>query len=185
MASPKALAEVLVTKSYVFEKPAALRGALGRVLGHGILLAEGDEHKAQRRSLLPAFRYRHVKDLYPTFWAKAGLAVRAMTAACDGGGGAGAAVLEVNSWASRCTLDIIGAAGLGVDFGAIDDEDNELARTYRQLATPSRQARALMVLGTVLPGWAVNHLPLRRNHEVASAARRIREVCRDLIRDKK
>lgn len=181
VASPKALAEVLVTKSYVFEKPEAMRGLLGRVLGHGILLAEGDEHKAQRRNLLPAFQYRHVKDLYPIFWAKAGSTVRAMTAACGGG----PAVLEVNSWASRCTLDIIGAAGMGVDFGAVEDEDNELAQTYRQLSRPSRQASALMVLGTVLPGWLVHRLPLRRNREVEESAKRIRAVCRGLIRDKK
>ncbi|PHH87440.1 hypothetical protein CDD83_8871 [Cordyceps sp. RAO-2017] len=63
VSSPKALAEVLVSKNYMFEKPIAVRNALGRVLGNGILLAEGDEHKVQRRNLLPAFHYRHIKDL--------------------------------------------------------------------------------------------------------------------------
>ncbi|MDU6239207.1 MAG: hypothetical protein E6614_09635, partial [Bradyrhizobium sp.] len=38
-----ALAEVLVTKNYLFPKPDAVRTSLGRVLGYGILLAEGDE----------------------------------------------------------------------------------------------------------------------------------------------
>ncbi|XP_044724797.1 cytochrome p450 domain-containing protein [Hirsutella rhossiliensis] len=179
--SPKALAEVLVTKNYVFEKPDALRGVLGRQLGNGILLAEGDEHKAQRRNLLPAFQYRHIKDLYPTFWAKASSAVRAMTAAC----GDGPAVLEVNSWASRCTLDIIGAAGMGVDFGAIENDNNELAQTYTELSRPSRQGKALMVLGIMLPGWLLNHLPLKHNREIEEKAERIRAVCRRLIRDKK
>jgi hypothetical protein len=43
--SPKALAEVLVTKNYEFVKPKFFRLNLGRLLGNGILFAEGDEHK--------------------------------------------------------------------------------------------------------------------------------------------
>jgi len=45
VASPKALGEVLVQRSYDFVKPEKLRNGLGRLLGVGVLLAEGDEHK--------------------------------------------------------------------------------------------------------------------------------------------
>jgi hypothetical protein len=43
--SPKALAEFLVTKNYDFVKPPQMREGLGKLLGIGILLAEGDEHR--------------------------------------------------------------------------------------------------------------------------------------------
>ena len=43
--SPKALAEVLSQKSYDFVKPHRVRMSIARLLGVGILLAEGDEHK--------------------------------------------------------------------------------------------------------------------------------------------
>jgi len=43
--SPKALGEVLVKKNYDFVKPARFRRAFSRILGEGILLAEGEEHK--------------------------------------------------------------------------------------------------------------------------------------------
>lgn len=43
--SPKALAEVLVQRNYEFIKPSRIRAGLGRLLGIGILLAEGEEHK--------------------------------------------------------------------------------------------------------------------------------------------
>lgn len=46
--APKALAEVLSTKNYDFIKPAQMRNGLGRVLGFGILLAEGDEHRVNK-----------------------------------------------------------------------------------------------------------------------------------------
>lgn len=52
IASPQALSEVLTTKSYDFIKPQQLRNGLGRILGIGILLAEGDEHKVRHIALL-------------------------------------------------------------------------------------------------------------------------------------
>ena len=45
LASPDALREVLVTKNYEFIKPNHVRKTIGRILGVGVLLAEGDEHK--------------------------------------------------------------------------------------------------------------------------------------------
>lgn len=43
--SPKTLAEVLVHKNYDFIKPKQIVEGAGRILGVGVLLAEGDEHK--------------------------------------------------------------------------------------------------------------------------------------------
>lgn len=43
--SPEALAEVLVHKSYDFVKPRQLLDGLTPLLGVGILVAEGEEHK--------------------------------------------------------------------------------------------------------------------------------------------
>ena len=68
--TPKALAEVLVQNSYEFVKPSQTRARIGRLLGIGLLLAEGEEHRIQRKKLMPAFSFRHVKDLYPVFWSK-------------------------------------------------------------------------------------------------------------------
>lgn len=48
--SPKAIAEVLVQKNYDFVKPSFVRAGIGRILGVGILLAEGDEHKVRSHS---------------------------------------------------------------------------------------------------------------------------------------
>lgn len=207
--SPKALAEVLVTKNYDFVKPGMIRYSMSRILGVGVLLAEGDEHKFQRKHLMPAFAFRHVKDLYPVFWEKAREGVQAMTAqiladaakgepsspptpqnpeeAAPGtaAGGGKTAVLEIGTWASRITLDIIGVAGLGRDFGAIADPTNKLFRTYNHLFRPSAQARFLALLSFVLPMWIVARLPVRRNEDIQEAARVIRGVCFDLIREKK
>ena len=49
--SPKGLGEVLVQKNYDFIKPTGIRDGLGRLLGVGLLLAEGEEHKVRTVSL--------------------------------------------------------------------------------------------------------------------------------------
>lgn len=63
------------------QQPGHFRFGLGRILGIGILLAEGDEHKMQRKKLMPAFSYRHIKDLYPVFWKKSREMVECVTEA--------------------------------------------------------------------------------------------------------
>ncbi|KAK3945277.1 cytochrome P450 4V2 [Diplogelasinospora grovesii] len=193
--NPKALAEVLVSKNYDFQKPYQIRFSIGRILGIGVLLAEGDEHKVQRRNLMPAFAFRHIKDLYSVFWSKSREVVQAMTdeVLLDAkkpenlnlDGKKDTAVMEVGGWASRVTLDIIGVAGLGRDFGAIKDPNTELNQTYQFLFKPSRQARILALLGMLLPGWILERLPVKRNEDVMAAAGVIRATCADLIRDKK
>ncbi|KAK8090095.1 hypothetical protein PG997_005056 [Apiospora hydei] len=200
--SPKALADVLVTRSYDFEKPSQIRNSIGRILGIGVLLAEGDQHKVQRKNLMPAFAFRHIKDLYPVFWQKSREAIQAMTqeltegvsklaAAQNGGAGVkssirkGWASFEVSDWASRATLDIVGVAGLGRDFGAIHNPDNELSSRYRVLFRPSKQARMLGILGLIMPAWITNRIPVKRNNDIALAARTIRAVCQDLIKEKR
>ncbi|PNP50101.1 hypothetical protein THARTR1_09090 [Trichoderma harzianum] len=180
--SPKALAEVLVTNNYAFQKPENVRSMLGRVLGYGVLLAEGDEHKRQRRNLMPAFAFRHIKDLYPVFWDKAREVVQAMTTEC---GKLGEAEFEAGEWASRVTLDIIGVAGLGRDFHAIQDDNSDIVQTYKFLFKPRPPAKLLVFLATLVPTWLLQRLPLERNRAIDEAAQTIKSVCRDLIREKR
>jgi cytochrome P450 len=193
VASPKALAEVLTVKTYDFPKPPQVQAAVGRILGVGVIVAEGDEHKAQRKLLMPAFAFRHIKNLYPVFWTKSREMVQAMSGQLTTDAGADAAKqgdktageFEIGNWASRAALDIIGVAGLGRDFGALQDPNNELNKTYRRLFRPSRAAQRLAILGLFLPTWIVNRLPVRRNDDIEHAAQFIRATCRDLIREKK
>lgn len=201
--SPNALREVLNTRSYEFVKPAQVVSGLSRILGIGVLLAEGDEHKRQRRNLMPAFSFRHVKDLYPGFWAKSVEVLEAMTVQVQAGGiqhddlpdkhkealksnpSPSSTVVEVSDWASRATLDIISVAGMGCDFNTIRDPKTELNQTYRAVFTPTPQAQILGILNVFLPLWLVKRIPMKRNEDIEAASNVIRETCRKMIRLKK
>ncbi|KAL9030427.1 MAG: hypothetical protein Q9196_001459 [Gyalolechia fulgens] len=111
-----ALAEVLVHKAYDFVKPPQFARGFGSIFGIGLFLAEGEEHKRQRKNLLPAFAYRHIKDLYPAFWSKSQELVTVLSRQiqCNG-----SREIDVDGWVSRATLDIIGLAAFGHDFETI------------------------------------------------------------------
>jgi hypothetical protein len=47
--SPAVLSEILVSKAYDFAKPLVIQQTLRRVLGSGILIAEGEEHKVRKK----------------------------------------------------------------------------------------------------------------------------------------
>ncbi|KAL8913112.1 MAG: hypothetical protein Q9171_002006 [Xanthocarpia ochracea] len=186
--SPAALADVLVHKCYDFEKPPQLRKGISRILGMGLFLAEGDVHKKQRKHLMAAFAYRHIKNLYPMFWNKSVELVTTIMATQGNSrnvGPDGSMCIEVNEWASRATLDIIGEGGFGQSFEAIQDPDNALSRTYRSIFAPGRSGQILGVLGFFLPMSLVRRLPFLRNDKMKQSSELIRSFCRSSIQSKR
>lgn len=141
---------------------------------------------------MPAFTYRHIKDLYPLFWSKSCEMVRAMAPEAQTEGAdpprelSSAPVVEIASWTSRATLDIIGLAGMGQDFNALKDPRNELMRAYQSMFSASDgQARILGFLSLIFPRWFLQALPLRRNRELRHGIGTIRRVSHELIQQKK
>lgn len=180
--SPKTLAEVLVTNSYAFAKPYSLRWSIGRIVGVGLLLADGDVHRAQRRMLMPAFSFRHIKDLYPLFWSKGCEVTKLMT---DSFNKEGETEIEISAFASRVTLDVIGIAGMGRDFGAVRDPNNDLVKTYEKLLMPSRTDIVSAFLGRFIPFKWLAQLPLERNRYIDQASNELRSLCKELIHEKR
>lgn len=137
---------------------------------------------------MPAFAYRHIKDLYPIFWTKSCEMVQAIMKDISQESskvhGTSPGVIEFAGWASRATLDIIGVAGMGQDFNAIQDPNTELNATYRKVFKPSREAQLLGMLSLFLPIWVVRALPVQRNDDIVVASATVRRVCRQLIQQK-
>lgn len=67
VSDPAALNHVLLLHSYSYPKPKELRGELGRILGKGVLFAEGDVHKRQRRVMAMPFTQAQVNTYLPVF----------------------------------------------------------------------------------------------------------------------
>lgn len=104
LTNPKTISEVLVQKSYDFEKPKKLRNFLRLVLGDGLIIVEGDEHRFQRKHIMPVFQFRHIKELYPMMWKKAVVMAQGVNMEihenAEGGEGL-KGVVEINHWYVR------------------------------------------------------------------------------------
>ena len=141
-----------------------------------------DAEQMQRRQLMPAFAHRHIKDLYPVFWSKSvelAQALASVTAQRDS-----PHAVNVAQWLPRATLDIIGVAGLGQDFHAIRDPENEVCNAYASVfdqPPPSKSA----IVKFLLQGLVASIVPIRRTDSIAVASESLKTIARRLIRNKK
>ncbi|CAL5866557.1 uncharacterized protein PFLUO_LOCUS766 [Penicillium psychrofluorescens] len=181
LTTPQYFSEVLVQKGYEYPKSFLLKYAISRVTGEGLGYTEGDLHRRQRKNLMPAFSYRHIKDLYPAFWRKGQEMADRLTPFAASG-----APVTIREWASRVTLDIMGETGMALDFGSLHDPDNALVSVYkRMLAPPPPNFRYFAQLGNFVNPALLQRLPLPRNRMIAEGAAYLRGVTRDIIARKR
>ncbi|KAF4578374.1 hypothetical protein EYR36_000181 [Pleurotus pulmonarius] len=124
---PKAVNHILMHPD-VYQKPAANRHALASILGEGsLLVVEGGKHKAQRKTMNPAFGLIQTRYLTEIFIEKA-IELRDVWASQIGENGS--AQIDALSWMSRTALDVIGLAGFNYKFDALIGEPNELSQAF-------------------------------------------------------
>ncbi|KAJ7479070.1 cytochrome P450 [Mycena latifolia] len=148
----KALHHVLFN-THIYHKPAPARYNLGRIVGPGILVVEGDVHKQQRKIMNPAFGAPQIRELTGIFVQKS-IHLRDIWAANATQNG-GVARVEILSWLSKATLDIIGLAGFNYNINALgaqnDDTPDELATAFETLLATDNQFGALRFLQGFYP----------------------------------
>lgn len=182
----RVLQQALTTDIDIWVKPPQMRLGLGRILGsRSVLFAEGEEHKAHRRIMNPAFSRKQIKNLVPVFWEKA--VYLGDKVASEAPKQENAGWLDMALWASLGTLDIIGAAGLGYDFRAMETGGNgsEIARAYNVIFTQRRGRKVMQLLMTIFPNWLLKNIPIKRNIEMRAAHASIVSACHELIRTKR
>lgn len=107
---PLSVAHVL-KNSTIYEKPWQSRRLISGLIGCGMLAAEGEVHKRQRRVATAAFSVQNMRSLVPIVFKK-GMELRdtwfdilrqSDTPSCK---------IDICHWISRATFDVIGLAGL-------------------------------------------------------------------------
>ncbi|KAF8520692.1 cytochrome P450 [Gautieria morchelliformis] len=134
LADPKALQYVLNRSGYKYPKTSEVRYRQQLTGGHGILWADGKPflYFKHRKIMNPAFSSSALRGFLPLFFDISHKTVNAWKATLNQQG-KDSSVIDVSSWMTRTTLDIIGAAAFDYNFGAIDGEGTELYNAYRNL----------------------------------------------------
>jgi cytochrome P450 len=196
--SPAALKELLVTRCYEYEKPTPLLRLALQFFGPGMPFVEGDTHKHQRKMMAPAFSFKHIKDLYPTFWELSRDISNILVGEVKKAAGEphttngisyqvapDQAVVEIVAWWKKITLDIMGVAGMGHDFEGRKHDENELCQAYYKMFRPTWGHAISTFIRIVVPLWMFPYIPLPQNHTIEESRHTINNHCRMLIRQKK
>ena len=95
--------------------------------------------------------------------------------------------VQIRDLATRATLDIIGLAGMGRDFGSIQDPENEFHHKTKSLRPKPNNVTKWIVLITSLTIGAdkLFKLPMKWNDASREAAQYIRETARQIVREKR
>ncbi|SCV68844.1 BQ2448_965 [Microbotryum intermedium] len=214
---PIALSHVVVQNGYKYVKPSEVRGNLARNLGSGLLFAEGDEHRRQKRIMMPAFSPSALRGLVPTIFdlsyklkdrwmalidaAKSDanvFASREKMAEWEENREEGEVVLDVLKWLSKLTLDTIGVAGFGYDFGALSETSSELASAFQEVlsgggAIPKRVPVSQFILtrltghfATLFPRINLSKvIPNKRVQMIRNFTETMERASRRIIQEKK
>ncbi|KAF7356067.1 hypothetical protein MVEN_00936500 [Mycena venus] len=168
-----------------YQKSEWARFTLGRIVGPGILVVEGDVHKRQRKIMNPAFGPAQVRELTEIFVEKS-MQLRDSWAS-QVANSSGVVRVDALSWLRKTTLDIIGLAGFNYKIDAIGAEDgappNELVDAFEALLageTGFSLARFLQLRFPIL-----RNIPFKQDKVFSKAQATMMRIGRRLLADSK
>ena len=187
ISDPKALSHILVKRSYDYPKPGQTRGFLKQIFGSGILFAEGEDHVRQRRIMAEPFNQKYVNSYKTTFDDQAEKMLQKLKGEIDSNKDEdGFALIDIISWLSRTTLDVIGLVGFDHVFNSLDNPDSKLAVATAMLIQP----RGITVSGIMLQLASlylplVGRIPNERANALKASAKLLNEAAQSIIDERK
>ncbi|KAK9463618.1 cytochrome P450 [Lipomyces oligophaga] len=184
VSNPAAAHGILMTHAYKFVKPKFLNAILERLVGNGLLSAEGDIHKRQRKLLNPAFSFGHIKELVPAFENVVWRLVKTVVAESKGSvtDSNGFSFVPIDHRLHESTLDVFFQALFGIDLNPIQNENHPLVKAYRTMFYPEDSTSFLSRLDFILTiAFGADSLPTPRTREVIQAKTVVREYCSQLL----
>ncbi|KAK9486053.1 cytochrome P450 [Lipomyces starkeyi] len=190
--SHAALQTILQTASYSFVKPDLTRKTLALIVGDGLINAEADSHRRQRKLLMPAFSFGHIKSLTPVFVEKSLALSKHIAGILDNDdvvsdeklSSPGEKIIDLDPLVHATTLDIIFKAGFGTEFNALQNEDDKLVQAYRNVFTMRKITNWWRFEMAMEVFFGPGVIPTKRNKTVKASKRIIEKFATDLIREK-
>ncbi|KAF7723453.1 hypothetical protein EC973_002006 [Apophysomyces ossiformis] len=167
------LKQILTTHAADFAKPPETVRFLTRFLGDGLLVAEGEVHRQQRKLLNPAFSVQAVRGMVPLM-AIPGIQLRNKWIASTS---TTPTEIDVSYELSLATLDVIGMAGFGQEFGSVHHAGSKLTEAYTTIFGGNRTTFEL--LSFFFP--ILRKFPTKRNRELWRQEKELDEGSRSVV----
>ncbi|KAL0564414.1 hypothetical protein V5O48_017634 [Marasmius crinis-equi] len=176
---PKAISNFYSKETFVYVGTPLSKGFIARYFGRGLLWAEGEGHRRQRKALTPAFSNAAIRRLTSVFYDSAyklkGHWDAKLEHLTEG------EVIEVQTWMNHVALDSIGIAGFSHDFGSLDGKTSGVAEAFETLGTvpPSKAGLFLFLLSFVFP--RLLRVPTKRNLKLLELRKCMGEIADELL----
>ncbi|KAF9234005.1 cytochrome P450 [Melanogaster broomeanus] len=192
VADPKALQWIFNTYAHHYPKPPNRRIMIKGTTGKGLLWADGETHKRQKKVLLPGFGGLALKTHLTIFKRCAESMTAKWTETIRGSSGE-KAIIDVSAWLSLAILDAIGEAAFDARFGALEDDRHILARGYRNIMKdvygyPSVQQlfiqEVLMHIPAKVLEWIREHSSNPRLQRMRNLMNIVTDVAKEMVQEK-
>ncbi|CAG8504066.1 9573_t:CDS:2, partial [Racocetra fulgida] len=129
ISDPKLIQQIMVNHSYDYPRFIFMRAIVKEIIGEGIILANGDSHKRQRKMMNPLFAFANIKEMFPMF-VQAGHKLKDIwMKQIDN---RKEEKITITTVISKITLDVIGLVGFDYEFNSTTSE-SELVQAYNSL----------------------------------------------------
>ncbi|KAL7410768.1 cytochrome P450, partial [Mrakia frigida] len=176
---PKALMYIFKNDT-AFPKPAAMRYRVGQLTGMGVLLAEGDAHKNQRRLLTPPFAFSEIKAWTPMFLEKSYILRDLLLQLVESSPHQD---IDVSKEICRCTLDIVALASFDHDLGCLTGSGSDNSAFAELFGGNVSKLNVLEVAQGHLPFFRIFSSERTRRGNLSLGA--LRDIAREIITKKK
>lgn len=182
--SPEGLRDILVTNFTDFDHMSLIKLGLKRMTGSDLADLPYEEFKLQRKQLAPSFSVPHTRSLAPEFFRQARRMISRIQQ--DVLNGDADAPVPLHSYVYRTTLDNIGLAGMGYDFGTLDNPESEVLHQYHKLGVvPTEAFNWVELMSHYVDFHWLLKVPVPKNLELFKGARFLYNVSLDIINKKR
>ncbi|KZP25791.1 cytochrome P450 [Athelia psychrophila] len=178
LTDPKAISHIYSNDTYGYVQTGFAHLFIEMLVGKGVIWAEHDNHKRQRKMLTPAFSNSAIRNLTPLFTDSAYKIRDAWDGLLEQ---SGEAVIDVQSWMNKVSLDSVGIAGFSHDFGTLEGKQSDIADIFDDFGRhkPSFAQMIVFILSAAFP--VVWRLPTAKNKLVMGFARTAESISRSLL----
>lgn len=176
---PKAVAHFYSKETFGYVQTPLARVFIENLFGRGVLWAEGESHRRQRKALSPAFSNAAIRRLTSVFYDSSYKMKANWDSILDSSTGDGA-VIDVQKWMNHVSLDSIGIAGFGHDFGSLDGKHPAVVEVFESMKPgTSALSHFVFLLGPVIP--FLLRLPIGDNRIWAKLHATMGEIADELL----
>ncbi|EEB93191.1 hypothetical protein MPER_08190 [Moniliophthora perniciosa FA553] len=177
---PRAVRDFYSKETWTYVGTPLSKRFIERAFGRGLLWAEGESHKRQRKGLTPAFSNAAIRRLTTVFYDSAYKLKSHWDAELvnhsDG------VIIDVQTWMNHVSIDSIGIAGFSHDFGSLDGKSSAVVTAFESLGSSKQSAIGAIkfLLSSVFP--ILNYIPTERSRMFRELRRSLVEIADVLIK---